>query len=111
MGGPWATTSFGATIDLGRHADGVADAGWLFGEDGARALVSCNPAHVAELQRLADTHGTPCHLLGLVGDAGTDVVVRRDHRTWRWPVSRLRHTYLDAIPRRMAVVPADAGGS
>ncbi len=97
-------------VDLGRHADSVTDAGWFFGEDGARALVSCDPAHVAELQRLAHAHGIPCHFLGLVGAAGGDVVVQRDARAWRWPVARLRGMYLDAIPRRMAVVPA-VGGS
>jgi phosphoribosylformylglycinamidine synthase len=109
MGGPWATTSYGATVDLGRHADRVSDTGWLFGEDGARALVSCDPAHVAELQLLAHAHGLQCHYLGLVGDADADIVVQRDDRMWRWPVARLRQIYLDAIPRRMAAVPSDAG--
>ncbi len=109
IGGPWATKRYGATVDLGRHADTVTDAGWLFGEDGARALASCDPAHVAELQRLAHTHGLACHFLGLVGDADTDVIVQRDDRTWRWPVNRLRRIYLDAIPRRMAAAPSDAG--
>ncbi len=106
IGGPWATASFGATIDLGHHGDNVPDTGWFFGEDGARALVSCDPAHVAELQRLAHSHVIPCHYLGLVEAAGADVVVQRDGRAWRWPVGRLRGIYLDAIPRRMAVVSA-----
>ncbi len=107
IGGPWATVQFGADVDLGRHADAASDEGWLFGEDGARALVSCDPAHVAELQRLAHDHGLPCHYLGLTG--GSDLIVRRDARSWRWSVARLRAIYVDAIPRRMATVTARNG--
>ncbi len=108
IGGPWATTAFGAEIDLGRHAESVSDEGWLFGEDGARALVSCAPERVADLQRLAGTHGVECHFLGLVGPASADLEVRRDGSHWRWPVARLRAQHLDAIPRRMAA-PVSAG--
>ena len=111
IGGPWDVVTMGADIDLGQHANLVSDEGWLFGEDGARALVSCSPVYVAELQRLAHTHGVQCHYVGLVGENGGDVVIRRDGRAWCWPVNRLRQIYLDAIPRRMAAVTtADGSG-
>jgi phosphoribosylformylglycinamidine synthase len=101
IGGPWATRVLGADIDLDRHADTVSEAGWLFGEDGARALVSCAPIHVAELQRLAHDSGVVAHLLGLVeGDDG-ELVIRRHGRRWSWAVRRLREVSMNAIPRRM----------
>ncbi|MGH7593647.1 MAG: phosphoribosylformylglycinamidine synthase subunit PurL [Gemmatimonadales bacterium] len=108
IGGPWATRTLGADVDLGRHADSVTDAGWLFGEDGARALVSCSPVHVAGLQRLGHQFGVACHFMGLVGDNDADMVVRRDGRQWRWPVVALRSIYMNAVPRRMA---ADGTGA
>ncbi|MDZ4257375.1 MAG: phosphoribosylformylglycinamidine synthase subunit PurL [Gemmatimonadales bacterium] len=109
IGGPWATDSFGATIDLARHHDDLSDEQWLFGEDGARAVVSCDPANVAALQRLAGTHGVPAHYLGLVGPARGELIINRDERQWRWPVSRLRSIHADAIPRRMAAPTAVEG--
>jgi phosphoribosylformylglycinamidine synthase II len=101
LGGPWATRVLGADIDLGRHADTVGDTGWLFGEDGARALVSCAPVHVAELQRVAHDCGVAAHFLGLVGADESELVIRRDDRSWRWAARRLREIYMNAIPRRM----------
>ena len=109
MGGPWATESFGAAIDLAQHADSVSDAGWLFGEDGARAVISCDPQHVNEIQHLAHAHGVACHYLGLVGDVGGMVSMRRAHHEWAWPVAQLRATYLDAIPRRMSAASVQGG--
>ncbi len=111
IGGPWATSTLGATVDLGRHADAVTDEGWLFGEEGARAVVSCEPVHVARLQQVAHANGIACHYLGLVGDAGGDLTMTRDGRDFAWPVPRLRAIHLDAIPRRMAAAVAAAEGS
>ncbi len=102
IGGPWATRSLGAEIDLAKHADLVSDEGWLFGEDGGRVLASCRLERVAELQRLGAEHGIPVHYLGQVGAPDGDLIVHREARTWRWPVSRLRSLYHEAIPRRMA---------
>ncbi|MES2123094.1 MAG: phosphoribosylformylglycinamidine synthase subunit PurL [Gemmatimonadota bacterium] len=102
IGGPWATTTYGAEIDLGRHADAVSDTGWLFGEEGARAVVSCAPEHVAELQRLGHDHGRPVHFLGLVGAADGQLQVRRGDTSWQWGTAELRRIHLQAIPRRMS---------
>ncbi len=105
IGGPWATITFGADIDLKQHEDETSDEGWLFGEDAGRVLLSCRPEDVLAVQHLAHEHGVPCHLLGLVGGVDGDIVVRRGARHWRWPVRRLREIHLDAIPRRMAREP------
>jgi phosphoribosylformylglycinamidine synthase len=109
IGGPWATTTYGATVDLGQHEPGTSDEGYLFGEDGARALISCDPAHVAALQHLAAAHGVPAHYLGLVGEAAGDVVVLRDGQRWSWQSPRLRSIHLEAIPRRMAAPVVSTG--
>ena len=109
MGGPWATSTFGAIIDLDAHAPDVSDDGFLFGEDGARAIVSCAPADVAALQRIAAAQGVSAHYLGLVGEADTDLIVNRDGRGWTWQTAALRQKYFDAIPHRMAA-PVTASG-
>ncbi len=109
IGGPWATTTYGATVDLGQHEPGTGDEGYLFGEDGARAIISCDPSHVAALQQLAATHGVPAHYLGLVGEAGGDVVIQREARRWAWKTAALRRVHLEAIPRRMAAAVASTG--
>lgn len=103
IGGPWATTTYGAEVDLHRHADTASDEGWLFGEDGARAIVSCHPADVAELQRLGHEHGLAVHYLGLVEAIGGHIVIRRDAAQWQWAAPELRAIYLESIPRRMSV--------
>jgi phosphoribosylformylglycinamidine synthase len=101
IGGPWATTTFGADLDLKAHADTVSDEGWLFGEDAGRVIASVSPANVLAVQQLAAQHGVPCHFLGLVGDAAGELRIRREERAWRWSVPRLRAIFQDAIPRRM----------
>jgi phosphoribosylformylglycinamidine synthase len=101
IGGPWATRVVGADINLDQHADTVSEDGWLFGEDGARALVSCAPANVAEIQRLAHDFGVAAHYLGLVGADEGELVIRRGDRRLSWPARRLREIYMNAIPRRM----------
>ena len=98
-------------LDGGQHAEAVSDEGWLFGEDGARALISCPPAHVAGLQRSAHAHGLACHYLGLVYDEDPRLIIQRGERSWEWSVDRLRKTYMDAIPRRMAVIAPATGGA
>jgi phosphoribosylformylglycinamidine synthase len=110
IGGPWATSTFGATVDLKSHADTVSDEGWLFGEDAGRVLASANPAHVMALQQLGAALGVPCHYLGLVGEPNGRMTIRRHEQQWLWEVPRLRAIHLDAIPRRMQQA-ADAGKS
>jgi phosphoribosylformylglycinamidine synthase len=108
IGGPWATSTFGAEADLAGHSNDVSDIAWFFGEDGARVLISCDPSNVARLQKLAHDHGLPCHYLGQIGAAGGDLDVRRGNRQWRWSVAELRTIYMNAIPRRMS--PARTAG-
>jgi len=109
IGGPWDVVTMGADVDLGRHADDVSDAGWLFGEDGARVIISCPPAHVAGLQQSAHAHDLACHFLGLVYDEDPRLIITRDDREWGWSVDALRRIYMDAIPRRMDAATTPGG--
>ncbi|MGH7582818.1 MAG: AIR synthase-related protein, partial [Gemmatimonadales bacterium] len=109
IGGPWATQMFGADIDSGHHGDELEPDAWFFGEEGARAVVSCHPMHVADIHTLAERHGVPCQLLGKVGAADGTLAVCRAHHQWRWPVSELRAISMNAIPRRMAPRSSQGG--
>ena len=69
IGGPWAPVTLGAAINLSQHEPDVSDEGWLFGEDGARAVVSCGIRRTwRPCSNLAAAHGVPAHYLGLVGE-------------------------------------------
>jgi phosphoribosylformylglycinamidine synthase len=108
IGGPWATTTLGALVDLAAHADALSDEEWMFGEDAGRVLLSTAPGNVLAVQELAASHGVPCLQLGLVGESGSDLVVSRGTAEWRWSTPGLRRIHLEAIPRRMQT-PVAAG--
>jgi len=104
IGGPYAVSSFGATVTLPTAAATTTDAGdvvALYGEDHGRAVVSCDPTSLAALLALAEQHGVPASQVGSVGAAGAAVTVQVGQRSYTWPVAELRTTYFEAIPRRM----------
>ena len=72
IGGPYAAAGLGATLDLTTWAPGVTPEGLLYGEDGARVVVSADPREVAALLALAGEHGVPAHRAGRVGDPDGD---------------------------------------
>ena len=109
IGGPWDVVTMGAQIDLTSMPATVSDEGALFGEDGARVLIS--PAYEAAVLGLAKAHGVPCRRIGVVNENAGEMVVGRNEQKWQWPVHRLRAIHLDAIPRRMAAVTTADGGS
>lgn len=107
IGGPYADAPMGVGVDLTGYALGVDAPALLYGEDGARAVLSC-PLEVAErLQLMADEHGVPCKRIGTVGVPGADVAITLTHETLRWSSSELRQCYFDAIPRRMGRIQAN----
>jgi phosphoribosylformylglycinamidine synthase len=101
IGGAWALHGRGATVDLSGYGAGLDASAMLFAEDGARAVVSVAPAHGAELERLARTHGVPLHRAGTVGPAKGRLTIRCRDGAFSWDIMQLRQTCLDAIPRRM----------
>ncbi len=107
MGGPGARGGLGAAVDLSAYADGVPDEGLLFGEDGARVVVSCSSTNADAVLALAARRGVPAFLAGTVGPAGGELTIRTRNASLRWGVSALRTTYFDAIPRRMRQADLD----
>jgi phosphoribosylformylglycinamidine synthase len=102
IGGPYAARGLGATLDLAGYKSGIADEALLYGEDGARAVVSCPASAAPDLLALAAEHGVPAAAVGAVGEPGGSLELRTGSRVFAWPVDDLRRVYFDAIPRRMA---------
>ncbi|HEU5051206.1 MAG TPA: phosphoribosylformylglycinamidine synthase subunit PurL [Gemmatimonadales bacterium] len=101
IGGPYAERPLGAAVNLDGHADAVAEAGLLFGEDGARAVISCRPVQAERLVRLAERCGVPLHPAGAVRPAEAGLSIARGGDTITWDPATLRRIHDDAIPRRM----------
>jgi phosphoribosylformylglycinamidine synthase subunit PurL len=100
IGGPYVPGSLGASLDLTGYAPDVPLDGLLYGEDGARAVVSCSQAAARPLIALADQHGVPVFRAGLVESAGT-LELQVEPHVFSWSTDALRRIYFDAIPRRM----------
>jgi phosphoribosylformylglycinamidine synthase subunit PurL len=101
IGGAYAGDALGASVDLTAYGAEVPLDGLLFGEDGARAVVSAAPAEASRLLDLAREHGVPVARVGRVGDAGGMLELRVAGQTFSWGIGALRQTYFEAIPRRM----------
>ncbi|HEY8256857.1 MAG TPA: phosphoribosylformylglycinamidine synthase subunit PurL [Gemmatimonadales bacterium] len=101
IGGPYALEGLGATCDLSDYADGLAAEGLLYGEDGARAVVSCAAHDVDRLAALCREHGVPAFRAGRVGRPSEDLRVTAAGQSLTWSVEALRKIYFEAIPRRM----------
>ncbi len=101
IGEAYAPAGLGADVDLSAYAPGVAPDGLLYGEDGARAVVSAAPAEVDALVALADGHGVPVLRAGRVGESDGALELRAGGRLFTWSIGALRQTYFTAIPRRM----------
>ncbi len=101
IGGAYARTGRGAAVDLDGYAPGVAPEGLLYGEDGARAVVSTGPGTLPALLALAAEHGVPAHPAGRVGEPDGALELRAGGRVFSWGIGALRQTYFTAIPRRM----------
>jgi phosphoribosylformylglycinamidine synthase II len=109
IGGPYSVHGFGANIDLSALGTGPGDddAALLFAEGHGRAVVSVAPADEAAVLALAKEFGVPALVLGTVGTVDGELTVRTARGKYAWPVPRLRETYFEAIPRRMAHVQED----
>jgi len=107
LGGPYARHSLGAQVDLTICADGVGLDPLLFGEDGARAVVSCAPRAAPQLLALAAERGVPAHRAGVVGAGDGRLELRVGDRLLGWDTKALRRIYFEAIPRRMASANLD----
>ena len=102
IGAPYAVRTLGALVNL-ENAAGLPSEAILYGEDGARAVVTCEPGQSADLLALAAESGVPAEVAGTVGatDGPLEIHLRDSHFTFGWPTPELRGIYFDAIPRRM----------
>ncbi|MFL5403348.1 MAG: phosphoribosylformylglycinamidine synthase subunit PurL [Gemmatimonadales bacterium] len=100
IGGPYVPGSLGADLDLTGYAPEVPEEGVLYGEDGARAVVSCRPVSSRYLIALANEHGVPVFHAGRVQSAGA-LELQLGSQLLSWSTEALRRIYFDAIPRRM----------
>ena len=101
MGGAYTGSGLGAALDLSGYAPGVEAEGVLYGEDGARAVVSASGEDAEALLALAREIGVPAHHAGRVGGAQDGLELRVGPEVFRWSIGTLRRTYFQAIPRRM----------
>jgi phosphoribosylformylglycinamidine synthase len=100
MGGPYVAGSLGASLDLTGYAPEVPIEGVLYGEDGARAIVTCAPHQARRLIALANEHRVPVFHAGRVESAGT-LELQVASQVFSWSTEALRRIYSEAIPRRM----------
>ncbi len=101
IGGAYADQGFGAECDLSAYAPGVPADSLLYGEDGARVIVSCAPESVNRFEGLCREHGVPAFRAGKVGRPSGDFRMTAGGETLTWSVPALRKIYFEAIPRRM----------
>jgi len=109
--GPYAEAALGAAIDLSAHAPSLSPEAVLFGEDGARVVVSCRSDVAGRVEALAKRHSVPLFNAGVVGRPGGMLEITVGDRTLTWNSETLRRIYFDAIPRRMRQPSVAAGGS
>jgi phosphoribosylformylglycinamidine synthase len=101
MGGPYSAATLGAGIHLA-EPPGTTGEGLLFGEDGARAVISFAPDRVGPVRALAEARGVPFAVVGSVGCQNGELRITVGTTTYSWPTPELRKIYFEAIPRRMA---------
>ncbi len=101
FGPPYAEAGMGAAIDLAGYQPGLEPTALLYGEDGARAVLTAEPQMLDQLSKLAGQLGVPLSTIGTVGASNGDLEIARGEYRLSWPVARLRAIYLNAIPRRM----------
>jgi phosphoribosylformylglycinamidine synthase len=101
IGGAWSEAGLGAAIDLGSYAHGLPAEAALFGEDGARAVLSADPVHAGELARMAQAFGVPLQDVGAVLAPDQELTIGLPAQQLSWSIAALRETYFGAIPRRM----------
>jgi phosphoribosylformylglycinamidine synthase len=112
IGGPYATTWFGAKVLLPAVPPGEeGQAALLYGEDHGRAVLSATAANEAALLALAAEHQVPAAAVGTVGVPDGELVIVTPGGRYVWATQQLRTIYLSAIPRRMSHVDEDRAGA
>jgi phosphoribosylformylglycinamidine synthase len=82
-------------------ADELPSVSLLFGETQGRVVVSCAPAAVAEVRRIAADQGVPCTEIGRVGAPGGRFHIRAGSSSLDCGIQELADAYFGAIPALM----------
>ncbi|MGH7497805.1 MAG: phosphoribosylformylglycinamidine synthase subunit PurL, partial [Gemmatimonadales bacterium] len=107
IGGAYVTDGMGIACDLNGYGPGVDTEALLYGEDGARVVVSCAPDITGKLETLAREHGVPAFPAGRVDRVSGDMQLDVAGQRLTWSIPALRKIYFEAIPRRMRHPDAD----
>ena len=111
IGGPYARSGVGAFVDLTAYASGLSPLACLFGENGARVIISCAPQHLDRVMAMAASHGVPAFMAGQVEQRNGEIDVHCGKESWQWSVPQLREKYYGAIPELMRTVDTDRAES
>jgi phosphoribosylformylglycinamidine (FGAM) synthase-like enzyme len=108
IGGPYAPSGIGATVNLTPLAETLTPHQWLFGEDHGRVVISCSHGQADGVLALAAAHGVPALAAGTVGERHGALTISAGSDSWQWPADELRGIFFNAIPRRLQHVVTDA---
>jgi hypothetical protein len=64
-------------------------------------VVSCDPANLDRVRRLADRYGVPCAEIGTVGAIGGSFVVESADARIEADIGKVSAVYFGALPERM----------
>ena len=84
-----------------RGADPLPSTALFFGEAQGRAVVSCDPASLERVRRLADRYGVPCTKIGTVGAIGGSFIVESADARIEADIREVGAVYFGALPERM----------
>ena len=103
MRGPYAVNGLGISVDLAfvEGASETSDEELFFGEVGAQAVVSLDPALLEPFMVLAAEYQVSSAVVGAVADVNDDVSISRGATSIKRSVNKLREIYYGSIPRRM----------
>jgi phosphoribosylformylglycinamidine synthase len=99
IGPPYATTPFGASVNL--TVGSLTQTQMLFAEDHGRAVVSVAPENLSRVEGLARSVGLQTSSIGKVGGPGESIEIQTNDGTITLDSVMVRQIYLDAIPRLM----------
>jgi phosphoribosylformylglycinamidine synthase len=89
---------FGVSVRLEDQLPPVA---LLFGEATGRIVLSCDPAHEAQVLETAERHGVPARGIGAVSEPGGTFRVETPTGSVAAPVGELRDAWVQALPEIM----------
>jgi phosphoribosylformylglycinamidine synthase len=88
-------------IDVEVSPGDIPPLAFLFGEDQGRAVLSCDPADLDDVERMAERHGVAHRVIGSVGAPDDPFRIRAGPAEIHVDPSELAHVWSSALPRIM----------